>query len=101
MNSLITVLNYGSLPFPLKEESSNTIGATLAGFSLDRILLAGLIAILLVFLFMLVYYRLPGLVALLALVYYSLLVLAIFRFIPVTLTPGSCSRSAWRWMPTS
>jgi len=33
MNSLITVLNYGSLPFPLKEESSNTIGATLAGFS--------------------------------------------------------------------
>ena len=86
MNSLITVLNYGSLPFPLKEESSNTIGATLAGFSLDRILLAGLIAILLVFLFMLVYYRLPGLVALLALVYYSLLVLAIFRFIPVTLT---------------
>ncbi len=41
MNSLITVLNYGSLPFPLKEESSTEIGATLAGFSLDRILLAG------------------------------------------------------------
>ena len=86
MNSLITVLNYGSLPFPLKEESSTEIGATLAGFSLDRILFAGLIAILLVFLFMLVYYRLPGLVACLALVYYGLLVLAIFRVIPVTLT---------------
>ena len=86
MNSLITVLNYGSLPFPLKEESSNTIGATLAGFSLNRILLAALIAVLLVFLFMLVYYRLPGLVACLALVYYSLLVLAFFRIIPVTLT---------------
>ena len=86
MNSLITVLNYGSLPFPLKEESSTEIGATLAGFSLNRILLAGLIAILLVFLFMLVYYRLPGLVACLALIYYGLLVLAIFRVIPVTLT---------------
>jgi preprotein translocase subunit SecD len=86
MNSLITVLNYGSLPFPLKEESSTEIGATLAGFSLDRILVAGLIAILLVFLFMLVYYRLPGLVACIALIYYALLVLAIFRIIPVTLT---------------
>ena len=86
MNSLITVLNYGSLPFPLKEESSTEIGATLAGFSLDRILLAALIAVLLVFLFMLIYYRLPGLVACLALIYYSLLVLAIFRLIPVTLT---------------
>ncbi len=86
MNDLITVLNYGSLPFPLKEESSTEIGATLAGFSLDRILLAALIAVLLVFLFMLVYYRLPGVVACLALIYYALLVLAIFRLIPVTLT---------------
>ena len=86
MNSLITVLNYGSLPFPLKEESSTEIGATLAGFSLNQILLAGLVAVLLVFLFMLVYYRLPGLMACIALIYYALLVLAIFRIIPVTLT---------------
>jgi preprotein translocase subunit SecD len=86
MNALVTVLAYGSLPFPLQEVSFQDIGATLAGFSLDRILLAGLIAILLVFLFMLVYYRLPGLVACLALVYYALVVLAIFRLIPVTLT---------------
>ncbi len=86
MNNLITVLNYGSLPFPLKEESDTEIGATLAGFSLDRILLAAAIAVLLVFLFMLVYYRLPGVVACMALIYYALLVLAIFRLIPVTLT---------------
>jgi protein-export membrane protein SecD len=86
MNDLITVLAYGSLPFPLKEEGFQDIGATLAGFSLDRILLAGAIAVFLVFLFMLVYYRLPGLVACLALVYYALVVLAIFRLIPVTLT---------------
>jgi preprotein translocase subunit SecD len=86
MTSLVTVLAYGSLPFPLEEVSFQSIGATLAGFSLDRILLAGLIAILLVFLFMLVYYRLPGLVATIALVYYALVVLAIFRLVPVTLT---------------
>jgi preprotein translocase subunit SecD len=85
-NNLITVLAYGSLPFPLVEEGFQAIGATLAGFSLDRILLAGAIAILLVFLFMLVYYRLPGLVACLALVYYAIVALAVFRLIPVTLT---------------
>ncbi len=86
MNSLVTILAYGSLPFPLQEVSFQDIGATLAGFSLDRILLAGLIAILLVFLFMLVYYRLPGVIACLGLLYYALVVLAIFRLIPVTLT---------------
>ena len=86
MNNLITVLSYGSLPYPLQEIGFQTIGATLAGFSLDRIILAGLIAIALIFLFMLVYYRLPGLVACLALIYYALVVLAIFRLIPVTLT---------------
>ncbi len=86
MNNLITVLAYGSLPFPLEEVGFQDIGATLAGFSLDRILLAGLIAILLVFLFMVVYYRLPGVVACVALVYYALVILAIFRLVPVTLT---------------
>jgi len=86
MNKLVTVLAYGSLPFPITEVSFDSIGATLAGFSLNRILLAGLIAILLVFLFMLVYYRLPGVVACLGLMYYALVVLAIFRLIPVTLT---------------
>ncbi len=86
VNDLVTVLNYGSLPFPLQLESQSEIGATLAGFSLDRIMLAALIAVALVFLFMIVYYRLPGIVASTALVYYALLVLAMFRFIPVTLT---------------
>ena len=86
MNNLITVLSYGSLPYPLAEVGFQDIGATLAGFSLDRMLVAGLIAVLLVFVFMLVYYRLPGLVACLALMYYALVVYAIFRFIPVTLT---------------
>jgi preprotein translocase subunit SecD len=54
---------------------------------------------------MLIYYRLPGAVASFALIYYTLVVLAIFRLIPVTLTlagsPASSSRSAWRSTPTS
>jgi preprotein translocase subunit SecD len=86
MNDLVTILNYGSLPFPLQLVSESTIGATLAGFSLNRILLAALIAIALVFLFMIIYYRLPGVIASTALVYYMLVVLGIFRLIPVTLT---------------
>ncbi len=86
MNNLVTILRYGSLPFPIQEVSVQAISSSLAGFSLDSALLGGLIGILLVILFMLVYYRLPGLVADFALLYYALVVLAIFRLIPVTLT---------------
>ena len=62
------------------------IPATLGQSFLNETLLAGVIGIGLVLLFMLVYYRLPGLVACLALIYYGLTVLALFRIIPVTLT---------------
>ncbi|MGZ8515137.1 MAG: protein translocase subunit SecD [Candidatus Limnocylindrales bacterium] len=86
MNSLVTVLRYGSLPFPIAAVQDSQISATLGAEFLHRSLVAGGIGIGLVFLFMLVYYRLPGLVADLALVYYALVVLAIFRLIPVTLT---------------
>ena len=86
MNELVTILDYGSLPFPLQEMSFQEIGATLAGFSFDAMLFAGLVAVLLVLGFMIVYYRLPGVVASFALVFYALLVYAIFRLIPVTLT---------------
>lgn len=85
-NSLVTLLRYGALPFPMQPVQSSQISATLAGFDLTHTLLAGLIGIGLVFIFMLVYYRLPGVIASLALAYYTLVVLAIFRFIPVTLT---------------
>jgi preprotein translocase subunit SecD len=86
VNSLVTILRYGALPFPLEEVSNSKIGASLAGFSFDKMIFAGILAILLVFLFMIVYYRLPGIVACGALVYYALVVYAIFRFVPVTLT---------------
>ena len=83
---LVTVLKFGSLPFPITALSSEEISATLGSQFLDQTLLAGLIGISLVFAFMLVYYRLPGLVASFALVYYALVMYAIFRLIPVTLT---------------
>ncbi len=86
MNNLVTVLRYGALPFPLQELSNSAIPATLGVNFLHRTLLAGLIGIVLVFLFMIIFYRLPGVIASLALVYYAIAVFAIFRLIPVTLT---------------
>jgi preprotein translocase subunit SecD len=86
MKNLVTVLQYGSLPFPIQAVQDATINATLGQEFLRRSLIAGAIGIGLVFIFMLIYYRLPGLVADVALLYYALVVLALFRIIPVTLT---------------
>ena len=86
MNDLVTILRYGSLPFQIAEISNDQVPATLGAEFLQRTLLAAAIGIALVFLFMLVYYRLPGAVASFALIYYTLVVLAVFRLIPVTLT---------------
>jgi preprotein translocase subunit SecD len=83
---IVTVLQYGSLPFPIEELSNDTISATLGAQFLSQSLMAGAIGIGLVILFMLIYYRLPGAIASFALIYYSLVVLAVFRLVPVTLT---------------
>ena len=85
-NQLATVLKYGALPFPLKFLTDKDVPATLGQSFLNETLLAGAIGIGLVLLFMLVYYRLPGAIACLALAYYALTVYAMFRIIPVTLT---------------
>ncbi len=84
--SLVTVLKFGSLPFPIAALSSEQISATLGSQFLVQTVLAGLLGIALVITFMLVYYRLPGGVASFALIYYTLVMVAIFRLIPVTLT---------------
>jgi preprotein translocase subunit SecD len=88
-------MKYGSLPVPLKVITSSTIGPTLGRDSVNRSLTAGAIGLIIVVLFMLLYYRLPGLLADIALVIYALVVFAIYKFgIPglfpyVTLTlPG-------------
>jgi preprotein translocase subunit SecD len=84
--NLVTVLKFGSLPFPIKELQSEEISATLGEQFLNQSLLAGALGIALVILFMLLHYRLPGLVASFALIYYTIVVMAIFRLVPVTLT---------------
>ncbi|MFI5387954.1 MAG: protein translocase subunit SecD [Fimbriimonadales bacterium] len=84
--SLATTLKYGALPYTVVPISSTGIPATLGKTFLDQTIFAGAVGIGLVLLFMLIYYRLPGFVACLALTYYALTVLAIFRIIPVTLT---------------
>ena len=84
--SLVTILKFGSLPFPITPLSSETISATLGNQFLIQTLLAGFLGISLVLGFMLIYYRLTGLVASFALIYYTLVMYAIFRLVPVTLT---------------
>jgi len=79
-------LNAGALPVPITMVSQETVGATLGQESLSQSLKAGMWGFLILALFMIAYYRLPGLLAVFALAFYSLLVLTIFRFIPVTLT---------------
>ena len=84
--NLVTVLKFGSLPFPITALSSETISATLGSQFLVQTVLAGLLGVSLVLAFMLIYYRLPGLVASFALIYYALVMYSIFRLVPVTLT---------------
>jgi preprotein translocase subunit SecD len=88
-NALAIQLRYGSLPVPLEMVESRIIGPTLGQDSLNKSMLAGVIGFGLVILFMIIYYRLPGALAIAAILNYGLIVLALFKLIPVTLTlPG-------------
>jgi preprotein translocase subunit SecD len=79
-------LNSGSLDVPLTLVERRDIGATLGEDSLNKSLIAGIIGTILVMLFMIIYYRVSGLVAVLALIVYGVLNLAIFKMVPVVLT---------------
>lgn len=79
-------LNAGALPVPIELVSQQTIGASLGNQSIQQSMKAGIIGFILVCLFMIAYYRVPGVVAVIALVFYGLIVLAIFKIGNVTLT---------------
>lgn len=79
-------LNAGSLPTKVVILEERTVGATLGADSIEKSLIAGAVGIALVMLFMLLVYGLPGLVADVALVLYTITTLAIFKAVPVTLT---------------
>jgi preprotein translocase subunit SecD len=83
---VVTVLKYGSLPIALTIASEQTVGPTLGQDSIQKSVLAAAIGISLVILFMLLYYRLPGLLADLALLLYAATTLAVFKLIGVVLS---------------
>ena len=88
-NRLAVQLRYGSLPIPLKVVESSTVGPTLGEDSLRKSAMAGVIGLAVVMIFMAIYYRLPGVLADLALLIYAAITFALFKLIPVTLTlPG-------------
>jgi preprotein translocase subunit SecD len=88
-NALAAQLKYGSLPIPIKVVESQTVGATLGEESVRRSLMAGSIGLAVVVVFMLLYYRVPGFIATLALISYAFFSLAIFKLWPIVLTlPG-------------
>ena len=84
--NLFNTLRFGALPVSLTEQGVEAVDPTLGAGFLVQALLAGAVGLLLVLLFMVAYYRLPGVLAALALVFYTLVVYAIFRIIGVTLT---------------
>lgn len=84
--TLVQRLNSGALPVPIKLVSQQTIGASLGSESLQKSLRAGVYGLLFVAVFMIIFYRLPGIVSVLALLVYTLLVLTFYKIIPVTLT---------------
>ena len=87
--SLAIRMRYGALPIPLKVVDVRTIGASLGQDSIDRSLQAGIVGGALVLLFMILVYRLPGILAAIALGIYVTLNLAMYKLLPVTLTlPG-------------
>lgn len=84
--SLVRNLNAGALPVPIKLISQQSVGPTLGAISLEKSLRAGVMGFLAVILFMILFYRLSGILASLALVIFAVLILTIFKLIPVTLT---------------
>ena len=83
---VVDFLNAGALPVPAEIVEENTVGPTLGADSLDKSKTAGIIGIVAVMIFMILQYRVLGVIANVALVVYALIVFAIFKAIPVTLT---------------
>jgi preprotein translocase subunit SecD len=84
--ALYNTLRFGALPISLTEQGVETVDPTLGADFLVQALVAGGIGLLLIILFMIAHYRLPGVLAAIALILYTLITYAIFRLIGVTLT---------------
>ena len=84
--TMVDLLNAGALPVPAKIVEENTVGPTLGADSIAKSKIAGAIGLGFVMIFMALYYRAPGLIADVALIIYGLMLFALFKAIPVTLT---------------
>jgi len=84
--TLVRRLNAGALPVPIELVSQQTVGASLGQTFVEKSLRAALLAFILIALFMILYYRLPGLLSIIALVIYVIINLVIYKLIPVTMT---------------
>lgn len=84
--SLVRNLNFGALPVPMTLLSTQTIGPSLGQQAVHGGIKAGIVAFIIIAAFLIFWYRLPGLVATIALAIYSVLMLALFKLVPVTLT---------------
>ncbi len=84
--NLFNTLRFGALPLSLEEQGFETVDPTLGTDFLVQALVAGAVGLFLVLFFMIAYYRLPGVLAAIALIFYTLVIYAIFRLIHVTLT---------------
>jgi preprotein translocase subunit SecD len=86
---LVVKLKAGQLPVPLTMVENRTVGPSLGKEAVERSLHAGEVGLALVLIFMIAYYRLPGFLANIALIVYTLISLAIFKLMPVTMSiPG-------------
>lgn len=83
---LVQNLNFGALPVPIELISSGSVGPTLGGIAFQAGLMASAIGFALVALFMIIWYRLPGFVAAVALFIYIIITLAVVKVVPITLT---------------
>jgi len=84
--ALVVQLNAGALPAPVSVISQNTVGPTLGQETVQKSVIAGLVGILLVAIFMIINYRLFGFLSVISLLIYGVITLAVYKYIPVTLT---------------
>ena len=86
VQDMVVQLQSGALAVPLDVVQSRTVGPTLGQDSIDRSLVAGIVGLGAVALFMILFYRLPGVISVVSLLIYTAIVIALYKLIPVTLT---------------
>lgn len=84
--TMVGRLNSGALPVPINLEATETIGPSLGSGAVQAGVMAGIVGFITLAVFLIALYRLPGVIATIALAFYAVITLAIFKYIPVTLT---------------